>query len=692
MINKLKEYSNSRRTRLLAILSHIAIFSISISCLREQSYSSKQKNESKKLLATDKIRAEKELFETLSTRGQQSPEDSVNLEKTFEGSIPLPQVIHENLVLSQDCNLAQDLPVPTHWSEKLQKIEAGASGQIQVVNPHPEDDGEIKYYYNHQFLPTDGSYLGNNFSTLAVSNSEASEWIKKLCSKTKQAFRFFRPNNFNGINAINDIISHVPQKSGIVVIVNGLRNSKSMFAIFLPANWQLPSSHSTQNTPYPILFNGYYDLNDNIFHLEGESMGNLIAKSAQNSGTGAIGILWNGQGASASRTINPEAWSEFQQIIDLVQKLGGDPHRILGFGASRGGVTPLQMASNPNPHNYTFRYIDSAVPPAHYGTVTKLTSPTTPLLLFATEWTTGITGSHKKSFIYPDLNNNNLKGLNGFSAHLKILTNYSNHELADAKHSLGAESFIKSLKNSGTQIFLELASHDIIVPSFDPLWLYHQYVAAGIPIELKYNYLSGHYSDNPVRDQRIEKQLQIYTHIKPGEHPKVINGAKTFYKVNPFNKKLELASTSQFLFTLEVPRYISPEMNGLITVTGIPLTIYEIDIKFPDGKVKTITGTINSFGYNNYIFNSGDFHIGAHIVDSVRIKKPGMISWKSLSFSNHSFLKKASNEPLIIENLPNHPSDNGSVISNFIINGYLGNDRSRALGPFFHSVSYGIVE
>jgi len=498
--------------------------------------------------------------------------------------------------LSTNCNLAQNLPIPTHWNKAANKIQPGASDQIVLANSKPFSESEaINYLYNYNFLPSVNNYIGEQFSVNSISNVEALNWVQKICIKNNQSFQFWKPSTFNGMDGIKEILYKVPKKSGISIIISGLTNSQSMFTLFLPANW----TPNNEGGSYPIIFNGFYDVNDNLFHLEGETVAQLIAQSTKANGTGAIGLLWNGAGALASRTTNPQAWTEFEQIINLVEILGGDRHRIIGFGESRGGITPLQMASNPNLHNYTFTYIDAAVPPADLGLISQVASSTFPYLMSAVEWSSGLLGSYKNSFIYPSLGND-LAGLNSMQTHLKILTGLSDATEIDANYSLGSPHLIQALKANGTPIYLEVGSHDIIVPSFDQFFLYRKYLEANIPVELQVNYLAGHFSDKGKRQIRLENQMKRYTHsgisTQDNQRPSVNDKSISFFKVNQNTGLLE-SQKPEVLFTLELPRYLTPEVDGYIIATGIPGTQYEITFQTPEGKISTLKQTLNLYGY-----------------------------------------------------------------------------------------------
>lgn len=610
---------------------------------------------------------------------------SSKLDLASQSKIELNAVLDTTFKLSTDCSLPQDLPIVTHWNNTLM-VHPGDTEQIAIDNPNlpnlMQQPGSIKYIYNYNFLPTVENYGVTNFSLRAIPNQEAQTWVQNLCKSTGQAFQFKKPSVFDGDAAIDVILSKASKKSGVVYIVSGLTVSKSMFTVFLPANWQPQNS-------YPIIMNGFYDINDNLFRAEGSAVGSLVAKSVQNNGTGAIGLLWNGGAAFASRTVNPQAFGEFQKIINLVARLGGDRNRIIAFGGSRGGMTALQMASNPNPHDYTIRYADAGIPASHLGTVAEVTSPTIPTLLTAADWSVGLADAHKNSFIYPNIGNG-LQGLNGLQSHLKILTGESDPRTVDAHYSIGSSSFIQALKNAGTQVFLELSSHDDLVPSFDQLWLYHQYVQQKIPVELKYNYLAGHAEDRGQKFIRLLNQMKVYTHNLE-IHPMVQNGKIQFYKVND-SGALVLTANSKFLFTLEVPRYLSPEVNGVIVSTGMPNAQVELTIQFPDQNVQTFYQTLNAYGFDLLKFSPRAIPVGIYNFVKVRIKNPGEINWRQIPLNNRPYKMTSTAEPLIVENLSYHPEGfTGAVTTEAIKKAYLGDNKERARGGF-QGVSYGIME
>lgn len=611
-----------------------------------------------------------------------------------------------NFSPTTECDQTHDLPVVTHWKEDVGVVE-GASDQINLSNPLAQDqmahNAPLKYVYNYNYLPTFNNYIGKNFSISSVSNEEATQFLNKLCIDNHQSYRLWKPSDFNGTKGIEAILNFAPRNSGTVLVISGLTVSDSMFAVILPSNWSPPKEGHT-NTPYPILFNGFYDLNDNLFRLEGADMAKLVSESTKVNnngivGRGAIGVLWNGAGSAASRTVNEKAFSEFQLIMDLVAKLGADPHRIIGFGASRGGITPLQMASNPYPHNYTFRLIYSAVPPGHIGSIASVSSPTTPLLLSASDWTLGLFDSYKRSFIYPNVGNN-LEGLSGPEAHVRVLTGAQSLKDADDSHSLGSERMIQALKNAGTQVYLEIASHDNIVPSFDQIWLYKQYEKAGIPLELRVNYLAGHFTDKTTRNSLLKKTMESYTHSSIPTHPKVNKGAKHFYKLSPQTNLLVPLKNPRFLLTLEFPRYLTPEFNGIIIATGEPGTQLEIIYSPPGVTIdsnsespKKITMTLNSLGHSLFRFDPRTTPIGIYQVTGIKMKGPYATQWRSLPLNERTYLSNTSNEPFDIEILAEHPNGyGGHQAALSIMKGYLGESFEKSRSALFGNVTYGVVE
>lgn len=70
-------------------------------------------------------------------------------------------------------------------------------------------------------------------------------------------------------------------------------NRHSLASYLLPPYWNRANAKR-----YPLLFNGYYDANENTFSTVGPSFLEIIGKTLASTGQGVVGILWNGEATS----------------------------------------------------------------------------------------------------------------------------------------------------------------------------------------------------------------------------------------------------------------------------------------------------------------------------------------------------------------------------------------------------------
>ncbi|MEQ1723759.1 MAG: hypothetical protein ABL930_11325 [Pseudobdellovibrio sp.] len=194
-----------------------------------------------------------------------------------------------------------------------------------------------------------------------------------------------------------------------------------------------------------------------------------LAHAYQQNNNSGFGVLWNGGGAIGSRTVDNLAYEELNEFLNIyLRDLGAANNKFITFGGSRGGVTALNLASHPSVTAIRVAFAYSSVPPNEISEYGSYTCTTVPLLLYGSDWSTGFFGSWRKSFIHPSgYGKSDFAGLDGLSSHLKALTGTSNFQEVAANFNTLTSAKINKLVSNRTQIFLEMASHDYIVPSID---------------------------------------------------------------------------------------------------------------------------------------------------------------------------------------------------------------------------------
>lgn len=543
----------------------------------------------------------------------------------------------EDLIGCDRCSAYNELPVVTHWSASTSAQQYLAADQAMIYVEYPDGTyvpGACYPSFAPGLLPDYEHYIGDTWSITAIADSEANTFTRSACTLSGAPVRLLRPDAVN--------TERVRSRAGAVQIINGLIIDGSLATIILPANWSAAAPAGT----YPIVANGFYDLNDNLFHQEGPDLTRLIALSAQSGRTGAIGVLWNGGGAVSSRTLNPKSLDQFNAVVNTVAtQYSGDRHRILMFGGSRGGSTALAMASNIKGHDYTVTFVAAAVPPARVGEHSVLQSTTYPGLLAAASWTTGLGDAWRTGWTYPSCAGlPHLTGLTAPQAHLYILTGTSDPMIADLTLSVGGPAFINGLKAAGTHVYLEVGSHDFIVPYAHQVEYGAKLLAAEIPTHADVLIRGGHGARSEpgrvfsrVGLNRLWDALQTYLDpTQTGQRPSVAPGVD-FYLVNRATHQIEAFARSDtaFPFTMEIPRYTSRGARFPIVLVGEIGTEWEVAILVPGESVPVLsTGTISSEWKSLlWVDVPADQPLGDHLV-GLRIKKPGAASFVTIPSTN----------------------------------------------------------
>lgn len=559
-----------------------------------------------------------------------------------EACVPSPEVCDG---ADNDCNGVADdglegcdrcadrleLPVVTHYTKSTGPRVDLATDGLYTTDPaeqfvaydesKPYTPGTCLPYYRVPGYPTYDKYIADTWSTWAVPDARARELFSGLCKATQTPFRFYRPN---------DLDAKVLPSSGAVQVIHGVTIAGSLATLVLPTNWS-----KAPKKPFPIVANGYYDLNENVFKEEGPSLLQLVAESTTQGRAGAIGILWNGGGAHAARTMNENAQRQFAEVVKYVaERFSGDPNRILMYGTSRGALTALTMASNPMNLPFRVTYVAAAVPPPKVGETVFLASATFPGLLQGLVTTTGLADTWRTGFTYPSCAGNpGLTGKSGPAASLQILTGTPDPAVADAERSLLSATWLAGLKRSKTAVHLEVGSHDIVVPYITQVEYGAKLIAEGIPVEAEVMIRAGHYRRSPF--QSTQAALDAYIHpARDGSDPKVTPGI-TYTRVDRGTKTLvPFTPTDDFFpFTMEGPRHVARGGRFPLLMVGHPGTEWEVTVTSPSGKPFVWTGTIAStFGSTQWVDVPRDQEAGEHAY-TLRIKKPGG-AWVTIGSNN----------------------------------------------------------
>jgi acetyl esterase/lipase len=448
-------------------------------------------------------------------------------------------------------------------------------------------------------------------------------------------------------------VGKLEHASNCVQVLHGVPIGNSLVTIMFPPNW----NKFAPTGSYPILAQGFYDLNDNVLGGFGEAhwIGRAIAQSGVSGRTGAIGVIWNGGGALGTGTINDAARGDFAAIIDMLAAyVGGDRNRILMLGGSRGGSTALTIASNPAPsYNYKVTYVLAWVPGTKTGTHFSLASATTPMLFgggagFNNGWVPGWT--------YPAYGKPSLVGLSALQANLQTLVGTTDPAWADANFAPISDRFVAGLVAAGTQVVLAFGSHDEYIPFGTQAEYLFKLRAWGVPVEAHVAMRGGHTRLGALNAQiRIENAL--FSYVQPGA-PVAWRMAETglesirYYAVNRTTQQVDLVGYSniQFPFTLEVPYRVWSGMPIVIMATGEPGTA--VTITGYNGATLVASFPCNIGPTRLCTITAGSEYLGGITLSyQVTIQKPGQAP-QAMNMSNvpgHSMV------PMTTEVLPGPP-------------------------------------
>ena len=494
--------------------------------------------------------------------------------------------------------LVHELPVPSHFSSAIGGFSFMATDEADLVLPTglPADYvmGGCYPVYRRGLFPTVDHYIADTYSSVSVPDAEATSWAQKLCSTTGVPVRHVYPPRPDGTEVGSGPLS----RACITQVVHGIQAGDSQYTVFLPPDWDASAPAHT----YPILFNGAYDLNSNVFRQDGAEFGRLVAKSGVAGGRGVIGVLWNGGGAYASRTMSPHAMELAAQIIATVaSRYHGNPRWLVTVGGSRGGLTALAIAANTGAHPYRTVATVAMVPPTLLGEHMRLAGVTYPGLLLVMGTSTGLQDVWRASWTYPACAGHpELTGLTGWQANLKVLTGTSDPVVADTQYSLLGAASLDGLAASGAQVYLSIGEHDVIVPYAHQVQFGRTLVERGLTAQIEVLVRGGHAAVlTKLGGATTEYDLHakvldgiIATLSQPsldlaGPVPTLVTKGIRFHRVDRVSGETEVFSPAAgYPFAVDLPYYAIAGQSFPAVVVGEPGTSYTLTLVYqPTGAV-----------------------------------------------------------------------------------------------------------
>lgn len=496
----------------------------------------------------------------------------------------------------------QELPIPTHYNAATGKREFMASGDPALFTagglPDSYAMGGCYPTYKAGVMPGTDDYPADDYAGITIPDSEAKSWAIAQCVANGVPVRHVFPPRPDGTE-----VGQGPLSRGCAVqVVHAITAADSLYSVFLPPGWDPAAPAGT----YPIVFNGHYDLHTNTFRETGPLMTKVVAHSGLDGRRGVIGVLWNGGGAYASRTMSPHSLDLMAQVIaDVAARYHGNPQWVVTMGGSRGGVTALRMAANPSKKPYRVVATVAAVPPALIGDHAKLGGVTFPALIHAVGWTVGLKDAWRSGWTYPACAGRpELTGLSGWQAHLKILTGLSDPDVANAQESLLAPRYLDALQASGTQIFLSVGEHDFIVPYAHQVQLGLAFVQRGLPAQIEVLVRGGHdfvrtglggatpptvlheklFAD--IVDAIADPALDL-----AGPVPTLVQKGVRYHRVDRQTGEAQVFAPATYPFAVDLPFYAVAGQSFPIVVVGAPGTQFTITPTFDATGVASATFT-----------------------------------------------------------------------------------------------------
>jgi hypothetical protein len=400
-----------------------------------------------------------------------------------------------------------DFPIVTHWDENRNNHSGGyrlgasdapglldldlESGKIINEIPYFDVDPNSPYTYltgkyhlmsstvegEASRVPSYERYLGECFSLKKVTDLLA-VWISdKALQETGYPLVYL---NFPDLKLQSDIPIFQIVNNYIVEYKPG---DASLATFILPPLWT-----ASPKKPYPAIFTGYYDNNDNFYLFSGIAFINNISKARMETGASSIGILWNGGGSAGSRTLQLSAYHNLSLLFEIAEVVFSvDKASIVAVGGSRGGVTALIAAGNPYHDNYKIKYAICANPIVKLGYRDYgMANPTSPMIYGTMSDDTGYKYAWRKDWREQETN------LTGEQILLRNLIGTMDKDIANEALSPLSKQIVKTVKERGTKIILYAGTHDVIDTKDCVIELAESLRSQGVELELQFGYRFGH--------------------------------------------------------------------------------------------------------------------------------------------------------------------------------------------------------
>lgn len=504
------------------------------------------------------------------------------------------------------CGAAHELPIPTHFDAATgaYRFLAHDTPPRFVASPlgaGPYRAGSCYPVYAGGFLPDVDRYFADRFSVYGPGDVAARAWADARCAEVGMPVRHVQPPPVDGGGAA--------PRSGVceLQVIHARVVDGSLATIFLPPGWSASAPPGT----YAVVANGFYDANENTF-LDGQHgafMARLVAESATGGRRGAVGVLWNGGGSDASRTLNDGALRQFAAVMRaLASDYRADPRWVVMFGGSRGGGTTLAMASNPDRAPYRVVLAAAVAAPTRIGDHAALTSTTYPGLLHAVGWSVGLADAWRTGWTYPSCGLSALAGLTGPRAMLRVLTGTNDTATANDLHSPHSTRYLDGLVAAGTQVHLQVSASDYIIPHALQVRYGRALLARGVAVDARVLVRSGHAGlvepghTAPTLDEVVRAAvLRIVApgFDREGPVPPLVTPGLAYYRVDRASGAMQSFTPTSgrgFPFSLDMPYRAAQGTRVPLVAVGEPGSSWRVTFRLGDTPVLTREATIDADG------------------------------------------------------------------------------------------------
>ncbi|MFC3803071.1 hypothetical protein [Cohnella sp. GCM10012308] len=502
-----------------------------------------------------------------------------------------------------------DFPVATHWDASLNgggggmraggvdglgrliwDAEAGAAqSRLDLADSDPDSpylyasdrSGLVAEDWAHPGgealrAPSLDRYIGAGYSLFGVEE----EIALRLSDDMLEAFGYpvvFRnaapegPGPLRHVEAFQIVSGHRLGRFG---------DPPHLASFILPPGWP-----GETEAAYPAVFSGYYDLNESTFAACGPPLLRMIGRTLTETGKSAVGILWNGGGAIGTRTQHASAFAQMNALFGAASDAYRvDADRIVAVGGSRGGLTALLAASNPEARGYRIRYAVCYGPPLSlYGRAERLLDATYPARWQAICGDTGF-----KHAWFPGWRD--AAGRTAVELYRANTFGTSDEAEIGERFAPTSARLLSALRAMGTQIWLNTPTHDPFTASSSALTWAAAARAAGIPLQHELGYRYGH---NNCTDP-YENALICLKALALGE-PLALDGVSQYRRAAANGadwRKAERFLPAEPPFYFEGPKRAVAGMTTTLGIYGVPGRRYRLAVRSVGGSDGERSGDI----------------------------------------------------------------------------------------------------